>query len=163
MQLTDYNIMSVHIKGTNNVLVDAISWLKTLNIYKEPLENQKMSVVSDMQENGIEICATDMHTISINMLYTEQKWGKMCRKLVSQICHTNESSFKSVIMSASAIQHNQHYIYVLKHDVTIELYSLVPTILQKLHDCKGHKESFIHLRQYDLIGCPNCNRILKNT
>ena len=41
LELADYNIKFVHIKGKNNVLTDAISSLKTLNIYEEPLENPK--------------------------------------------------------------------------------------------------------------------------
>ena len=41
MELPDYNIMFVYIKGKKNVLADAISRLKTLNIYKEPLKSLK--------------------------------------------------------------------------------------------------------------------------
>ena len=73
MELEDYNNAFVHIKGKNNVLADVISRLKTFNIYKEPLENQKLSVVSNMQEKVMEICATDMHTINVIMLQLEQK------------------------------------------------------------------------------------------
>ena len=51
----------------------------------------------------MEICATDMHTLSTNMLYTEQRQDKTHRKLVLQICHINKSRFKSLIMSASGI------------------------------------------------------------
>ena len=29
-----------------------------------------------MQENAMEICAIDMHTLSTSMLWTEQKWNK---------------------------------------------------------------------------------------
>ena len=42
LELVDYNIDFVHIKGSNNILVDAISRLKTLEIYKNPIENPKM-------------------------------------------------------------------------------------------------------------------------
>ena len=98
MELADYNIMFVHIKGKNNVLVDAISMLKILNIYKELLENpKKTQVFSSTQAIVMEINVTSMLTISISMLHTEQKWDKTGRKLVSQICHGNKSSFKSVI------------------------------------------------------------------
>ena len=41
MELADYNITFVHIKGKNNLLVGAISRLKMLYIYKEPVENPK--------------------------------------------------------------------------------------------------------------------------
>ena len=65
--------------------MDDISRLKTLNIYKQSLENQKTSIFSNMQENIMEICATDMHTGSTSMLYTEQKWKKMQETGVTNI------------------------------------------------------------------------------
>ena len=58
MQLVDYNIMFVDIKGKNGVLADAISRLKTLNLQKEPLENPKAEVVINTQQVVAEICAT---------------------------------------------------------------------------------------------------------
>ena len=45
MELAGYDITFIHIKGKNNVPVDAISRLKTLNISKEPFENSKAQVV----------------------------------------------------------------------------------------------------------------------
>ena len=56
MELADHNIMSVYIKGKRSVLTHAIFRLKTINICKEPLENPKASVVSNTQENVMEIC-----------------------------------------------------------------------------------------------------------
>ena len=41
MGLADYNVTFVHIKGKESVFADAISRLKTLNIYKEPLNDPK--------------------------------------------------------------------------------------------------------------------------
>ena len=35
MELADYNISSIHIKGKHNILADAFSRLKTLSIYKK--------------------------------------------------------------------------------------------------------------------------------
>ena len=46
MELPDYNVTFVHIKANNNVLVDTISRLKTLNIYEEPLENITQCVIN---------------------------------------------------------------------------------------------------------------------
>ena len=83
MELADYNKTFIHIKGKNNVLVDAISRLKTLDIYKEPSEKWKTPVVSNIQENATEMCATDMHTINTTMFCTDQKIDIMCRKLAS--------------------------------------------------------------------------------
>ena len=49
MKLAENNSMFVHIKGKNNVLADAVSRLKTLHIYKEPVKNPKIPVVSSTQ------------------------------------------------------------------------------------------------------------------
>ena len=62
MKFADYNITFVYIKGTNNVSADTMSRLKTLNIYKEPLENSKSQVVNKTQGIVMEIWATNMHT-----------------------------------------------------------------------------------------------------
>ena len=47
MELADYNILFMHIKGKHNILTDVISRLKSLNIYKEILENLKAGIVSN--------------------------------------------------------------------------------------------------------------------
>ena len=49
MKLADCNITFVHIRGKNNVLADATSRLKMLDIYKEPMEHPEMPAVSDIQ------------------------------------------------------------------------------------------------------------------
>ena len=41
MELSDYNLIFIHIKGGNNILADAISRLKTLDIYMIPLDYPK--------------------------------------------------------------------------------------------------------------------------
>ena len=57
--------MFINIKSKNNILANAISRLKTLNIYKEPLDNPKAQVVNNTQEIVMEIYATNMHSTSI--------------------------------------------------------------------------------------------------
>ena len=81
---------------------------------------------------------TNIHTINIRILCTEQKWDKICRKLTPQVCHSNKSSFKSVIMSVSGILQKQ-YIHGFKHDITIAPHSLVQAILHEFHDSKGYQ------------------------
>ena len=54
IELSDYNLFFVHIKGSNNILVDAISRLKTLDIYRDPLENPKSTAAIETEE-----CATE--------------------------------------------------------------------------------------------------------
>ena len=71
LELTDYNMTFVHIESKNNVLTDTISRLEMLDIYKEAMENPKISTVSNMQEHVTEVHATNMHTLSTTMLCTE--------------------------------------------------------------------------------------------
>ena len=80
MDLTEYNIMFVNIKGRCYLQVE-----KKMNIYKEPLDNTETPVVSKTKEKLTETCAIDMHAISTTMLYTEQMWDIMYRKLASQL------------------------------------------------------------------------------
>ena len=131
MELAEYNITFIYIKGKNNVLVDAISRLKILNIYKEPMENPKTQAVSSMQEHVMEVHETNIHTLNATMLHA-------CKKLVSLLHHSNKGNFKSVIMSANSILQKQH-VHGLKHDVTIAPYSLVPPILPKFYHSKVHQ------------------------
>ena len=46
----DYNLTFVHIKGTDNILVDAISRLKTRDIYMKPPENPKTAAPNNTEE-----------------------------------------------------------------------------------------------------------------
>ena len=50
MELSHYNLTFVHIKVSNNSLADAISKLKTLHIYWDPLENPKTTAINDTEE-----------------------------------------------------------------------------------------------------------------
>ena len=65
MELADYNIKVAHIKSKHNILALAISRLKMLNKYKEPLENQNIQVVNNTQQVISEVCATILHTVWI--------------------------------------------------------------------------------------------------
>ena len=97
MELADYKIKLIYIKGKHNILADTISRLKMLNIYKEWLENPKVQAVNNTQQVVTEVCATGMQTISINMLHNEQNWDNMCKKLASQ------NSSKSFTLSADGV------------------------------------------------------------
>ena len=44
IELLDYNHIFLYIKGSNNILADAIFRLKTLDIYKDPLEYPKHKI-----------------------------------------------------------------------------------------------------------------------
>ena len=90
MELADYNITFMHIKGKHNILADAILRLKTLNIHKEPIESQKVQVVNNMQQVGTEVFVTSMHTLGIDTLCNEPKQDNMCKMLASQIYFSNK-------------------------------------------------------------------------
>ena len=49
MELAIYNITFVHLKGKHNILADAISRLKMLNIYEEPFKKPKAQIVTNNQ------------------------------------------------------------------------------------------------------------------
>ena len=133
MELTDYNISFFHIKGKYNVLADAISRLKMLDVEKEPMEKPKIPAVSNMQEHVMKVCATDMHTLSTTIIHTEQMWDITCTKLESQLQHGNKGNFKPVILSASHILQKCQYIHGLKHYINIAPHSLIPAIFHELH------------------------------
>ena len=59
VELADYDIIFFYIKDKKNVLADTTTRLKTLNIYKEPLEKPETPVVSNMQGNVMEKHATN--------------------------------------------------------------------------------------------------------
>ena len=135
MELADYNITFVHIKGKNNVLAHTISRLKTLSIYKEPLENPKIQLVSNTQGHVTEISATHMHTISTSMLCTKQKWDKMCRNLALQIYHCNKVSYY-VCKWYSAKTTISSWVKALCHHSTTFNRT---KILHEFHDSKDHQ------------------------
>ena len=73
MELADYNIIFIHIKGKNNVLADAISRLKALNIYKEILESPEAPLVSKTQGHLQKYMKESyMCIVNTTMLHTEQ-------------------------------------------------------------------------------------------
>ena len=84
MELADYNITLVHIKGSNNILEDVISRLKMLEIYKDPIEDPKLLKASNTQQHIAEVNTSEIHTFSSNVLSAEQEWDITCQKLASQ-------------------------------------------------------------------------------
>ena len=69
MDLSDYNLAFVYIKCSNNTLADAISRLKILDIYKDPLENLKTSNTTNCIA---EVVTTNIKTLSIDGLHTKK-------------------------------------------------------------------------------------------
>ena len=69
MELLDYILTFVHIEGNKNILEDAISRLKILDIYKEPFDNPK---TSDTMTCIAELVTTDIQTFGINILHAKK-------------------------------------------------------------------------------------------
>ena len=135
IEFSDYDLMFVQIKSSNNILAGAISRLKTLDIYEEPLYNPK---TSHAMTHIIEIVTTDLQTISINKLYTKQKRDIHFRKLAVQSDHKNKNTFKAVIISPDGLLQKQQYLHGLNYDVTIAPWSVAPIIPHEFYASKGH-------------------------
>ena len=73
----EYNLTFVQ-KGTDNILVDAISRLKTLEIYTEPLDNPGIAAPNTTEECIGEVVANKIQTFSTDRLHAEQKKDINC-------------------------------------------------------------------------------------
>ena len=78
MELADYNIAFVHIKGSNKILADALSRLKMLDIYKDPIVDPKMLKASEIQ-HITEVNTCNIHTLDSNVLHAKQKQDITCK------------------------------------------------------------------------------------
>ena len=139
MELSDYSLTFIHIKGSNNILAATIFRLKTLDINKNSLENPKTTTINDTEECIAEVMANEIQTLSNDRLHAEQKKDMNCRKVAAQSYHKNRNSFNLVIISADSLLLKQQYIYVLRHDGIIAPHSVVPIILHEFHNSKGHQ------------------------
>ena len=114
------------------------------NIYKEPLENPKVWVANNIQHVVTEVCATSMYTVGLDTLCNDQKWDRICKRLVSLIFHSNKNCSKSFTLSADGVLESTQYIHGLQHDINIAPWSLVPTILHEFYGSKCHQGT-IHM------------------
>ena len=87
MELISYNLIFVHVKGGNNILADAISRLKTLEIYKDPLENPKTITINDTE---VEEVVAKIQTLSKGRLCAKQKKDINCRNSAAQSHHKKQ-------------------------------------------------------------------------
>ena len=79
------------------------------------------------KENNTILCATSMHTVDTDTLHNEQKWDIMCKKLVSQIQHSNANIFQPVTLSADDVLQKHQHVHGLQHDVTMLLVAQIMT------------------------------------
>ena len=138
MELSDYNLICVHIKGSNNILANAISRSKTLFIYRDPLENLK---TSNTMNCIAEVVTTDIQTLGIDRLCTKQKEVINCRNLAAQSHYKNKNSFNSVMISPDGLLQKQ-YVHVLKYDVIKEPSSVLLVNVHEFHNSRGRHGTF---------------------
>ena len=91
-----------------------------------------------------EVNASKIHIKNSNVLHAEQKSDITCKKIASQSNHSNKNIFNTVIISADGILQKKQYIHGLKHNVTLAPCSIVPIILHKSKNSKGHR-GIIHM------------------
>ena len=91
MLLQDYDITFVHIRGKDNILVDTISRLCTINVYEEAIENHhspkaQTTTHADEEVKQIQHLNSSASPQLINMnsttLHTLQKQDKFCKNKV---------------------------------------------------------------------------------
>ena len=110
MLLQEYSITFSHIKGMDNILADAISWLCTINIYEDPAEDRLLHS-STAQNKACSNKVTDsvqllnsrttqqLLNITTRTLQTfKSKTGSVKRKYVNytQVCKINSISISKV-------------------------------------------------------------------
>ena len=107
MELSVHNLSYFQLRGTDNILADAVSHLKMLQIYTEPLENPKTVALSNTEECIAEVVANKIKTLSTDRLHAKQRKDTNCRNLATQLCHKNRNSFNLVMISADGLLHKQ--------------------------------------------------------
>ena len=108
MELSYYSLTFVHIKASNNILADAISRIKTLDIYRDPLQYPTTTVINDIEECIAEVVATKIQTFSSDRLCAEQKKDINCRNLAEQLHNKSRNSFNPVMISADGLLQKQY-------------------------------------------------------
>ena len=113
IKLSDYNLTFVHIKGTDNILADAISRLKILEIDTEPLNNPKTAALNNTEECISEVVANNIPTLRSDRLHAEQKKDTNCTNLAAQSCFKNRNSFNLVMVSTDGLLQNKRHMTLL--------------------------------------------------
>ena len=72
MEWSNYNLMFIHIKGSKNIVADAVSGLKALDIYKDPLDYPKTSKAMTCIA---EMVTTNIQSLSVDKLCAKEKEG----------------------------------------------------------------------------------------
>ena len=102
LELQKYNIKCQHVAVKDNVVADAISHLKTANLYEEP-KDQEVSkspeTIDDIMENlilEIHPHSSSSFNIPVNLdsLIAQQKSENFCKNKVNHLQHQQKSDFE---------------------------------------------------------------------
>ena len=147
--LQEYDITFVHIRGKDNILVDAISRLHTINIYEDPAEDKSLHTPT-AQNTAHSSKATDdtqllnsgtaqqLLNITSAMLQNLQKQDKFCTKKVCELHTGLKSHFylnSENVLKRKIIANNLEVNAIVMPD------PLIYTLLYEFHNCKGHQGS----------------------
>ena len=146
MLFQEYDITFVHIKGKDNILVDAISRLRTLNIYERTIETQHSPTIKTprtLWEGTIDLIQNIDSTPllqSLNMssatLWMLQKQDKFCKNKACELPLGDKSSFylnHEGILKCTLVINN------LELSIIVVLLILTNTLLHEFHNCRGHQ------------------------
>ena len=95
LKLQQYNIKFQHVAGKDNIVADAISHLKTANLYKE-VKDQEVSKSPESIDNIMENLILEIHPHSLSSinnpfnpdyLIAQQKSDRFCKNKVKQLHH----------------------------------------------------------------------------
>ena len=148
MLLQEYDITFVHIRGKHNILTDAISRLRTSNIYKDPMENKPQhsppthrtahssKVAEDIQ---LVNSGTPPKLLNINtaMLQNLQKQNNFCKNEV----HTLHAGMKDHFYLNNNSILKKIIVNNLEITTIVIPIPLIYTPLHEFHNCKGHQGS----------------------
>ena len=184
MLLQEYDMTFVHIKGKDNILADAISRLRTLDIYEKTTESQHsptIKVPRTQQEGTIDLIQNIDSTPlpqSLNMssttLQTLQKQDKFCKNKACELHLGNKSSF---YLNHEGILKCILVINNLELSIIVVQLTLTNTLLHEFYNCRGlqgcartsntlkrkfwWKGMWKHIR-YHISNCITCSKNLPN-
>ena len=102
LKLQQYNVKFKHVAGKENIVADATSHLKAVNLYEEP-EDCQVSKTPESIDDILENLNLEVHphqsSTSINIpfnlhsLVAQQKTDRLCKNKVKCIHHQQKSDF----------------------------------------------------------------------
>ena len=149
MLLQEYNITFIHIRGKDNIIADAISWLCTINIYEDPTEG-RLQHSPTAQNRAHSSKATDniqlldswtvqqLLNVTVKMLQNLQKQDRFCRK---KVCELHTGLQNQFYLNSENILKRKILVNNLEVNAIVMPAPLIYTLLYEFHNCKGHQGS----------------------